>query len=227
MVGDASIIKYEDPVLARPDTAFDMTRGHDSLPQYVSLYAAAERRPADPALRVTGAGAAVSGTPRNNRRPNVGGDDNAAIIKAILPNREYVDEAGAWVQAITLQNPERGLLLLRLRDETRMNLDTYAEIYRDSFAFSRRKVEAARQELDGVRSLKTKLESQTSALKAQVRSLEADLTSIDRSNAYAKSIIDREHAETLRLAKEEQKALEAAISKSQKKLKEATPAIGS
>eukprot|EP00752_Nemacystus_decipiens_P016364 g14631.t3 len=48
-----------------------------------------------------------------------------------------------------------------------------------------------------------------------------------RSNAYAKSIIDREHAETLRLAKEEQKALEAAISKSQKKLKEATPAIGS
>lgn len=31
---------------------------------------------------------------------------------------------------ITLQCPERGLLLLRLRDETRMNLDTYAEIYR-------------------------------------------------------------------------------------------------
>lgn len=45
-----------------------------------------------------------------------------------------------------------------------------------------------------------------------------------RSNAYAKSIIDQEHAETLRLANEEQKALEAAISKSQKKLKEGNAA---
>ena len=33
-------------------------------------------------------------------------------------------------QQITLQSPERGLLLLRLRDEARMNLDTYAEICR-------------------------------------------------------------------------------------------------
>lgn len=90
MVGDSSIIKYEDPVLAKPDVAFDMTKGHDSLPQYVSLYASN-----------AGAGAAASGTPRNNRRPHGGGDDNAAILKAILPNKEYVDEAGAWVQAVS------------------------------------------------------------------------------------------------------------------------------
>lgn len=31
---------------------------------------------------------------------------------------------------ITLECPERGLLLLRLRDEARMNLETYTEIYR-------------------------------------------------------------------------------------------------
>lgn len=31
---------------------------------------------------------------------------------------------------ISLECPERGLLLLRLRDETRMNLETYAEIFR-------------------------------------------------------------------------------------------------
>lgn len=78
-----------------------MTRGHDSLPQYVSLYASNERRAADAALRVTGAGAAASGTPRNSRRPHGGGDDNTAILKAILPNKEYADEAGAWVQAVS------------------------------------------------------------------------------------------------------------------------------
>lgn len=41
-----------------------------------------------------------------------------------------------------------------------------------------------------------------------------------RSNTYTRSTTDHEHAETLRLAREEQKALEMAISKSQKKLKE-------
>lgn len=99
-MGDSSIIKYEDPVLARPDVAFDMTRGHDSLPQYVSLYASHERRLADTALRVTGAGAAASGTPRSNRRPQSGGDDTAAILKAVIPNKEYVDGTGGWVQAV-------------------------------------------------------------------------------------------------------------------------------
>lgn len=41
-------------------------------------------------------------------------------------------------------------------------------------------MEAARQELDGVRSLMTNLESKTITLRAQVRSLEADLASINR-----------------------------------------------
>lgn len=106
MVGDSSILKYEDPVLARPNAAFDMTMGHDSLPQYVSLYASNERRPVDSALRLTGTGAAASGTPRNNRRSHGGGDENAAILKALLPNKEYVDEAGSWVQAVRSQHLE-------------------------------------------------------------------------------------------------------------------------
>lgn len=51
-----------------------------------------------------------------------------------------------------------------------------------------------------------------------------------RSNAYAKSTTDQEHAEALELAKEEHKALEAAISKSRKNSKKlpspvATPGV--
>ncbi|CAM9697056.1 unnamed protein product [Hapterophycus canaliculatus] len=134
----------------------------------------------------------------------------------VCPVREQVfselfDEV---IREITLQCPERGLLLLRLRDETRMNLDTYAEIYRDSVAFSRRKVEGAQQELDGALSLLTELSCQTIDLQT--------------SNTFTRSTTDDEHAETLRLAKEEQKALEMVISKSHKKLKEvaATAATG-
>lgn len=96
---DFSILKYEDPVLARPGATFDMTKGHDSLPQYVSLYASNERQPVGAGLRLAGVGVAA-GIVRHKRRPHGDGDENI-ILKAILPNKEYVDEAGKWVQAVS------------------------------------------------------------------------------------------------------------------------------
>lgn len=101
MVDESSILKYEDPVLARPGATFDMTMGHDSLPQYVSLYASNERRPVEAGLRLAGIGAAAPGTMRSKRRPHGDGDENV-ILKAILPNKEYADEAGEWVQTVSI-----------------------------------------------------------------------------------------------------------------------------
>lgn len=102
---DFSILKYEDPVLARPDIAFDMRMGHDSLPQYISLYASDERRPDGATQRLAGVGAAALGSARNTiRRPRGGGDDITAVLKAILPNKEYADVAGEWVQTVSSDN---------------------------------------------------------------------------------------------------------------------------
>lgn len=96
----SSILKYEYPVLARPGATFDMTNGHDSLPQYVSLYASIERRPVEAGLRLAGVGAAVPGISRHKRRSHGDRDENV-VLKAILPNKEYVNEAGEWVQAVS------------------------------------------------------------------------------------------------------------------------------
>lgn len=49
----------------------------------------------------------------------------------------------------------------------------------------------------------------------------------NRRNAYAKATMDQEHSEALQVTKEEQKALETTITKSQKKLKEAAAAAAS
>lgn len=101
MLDDSSILKYEDPVLARPGATFDMTKGHDSLPQYISLYASNERRPVEAGLRlVAGVGATAPGIGRHKRRPHGDGDENI-ILKAILPNKEYTNEAGEWVQTVS------------------------------------------------------------------------------------------------------------------------------
>ncbi|CAM9644429.1 unnamed protein product, partial [Sphacelaria rigidula] len=150
--------------------------------------------------------------------------ETLAVLKAIIPNKEWRNEEGDWVQTvssaewsraeleslqanvddrlaslqarsgaictvreqvfselydevirqITLECPERGLLLLRLRDEARMNLETYTEIYRDSVAFSRRKAEGSKENLESARSKLAELSDQTASLQAQVRSLEAE-----------------------------------------------------
>lgn len=98
MIGESSILRYEDPVLARPAEA--LPRGHDSLPQYVSLYASSERRPIEGATRLTEGRPTAPGAARSKRRPRSSGDDNTAVLRAILPNKEYDDEAGKWVQAV-------------------------------------------------------------------------------------------------------------------------------
>lgn len=86
------ILKYEDPVLARPRAGFDMGMGHDSLPQYVSLYSSNEQKEAG--------GVVLRSKSRQYTR-----DDRTAILKAIIPNREWLDEAGEWVQTVSYAIP--------------------------------------------------------------------------------------------------------------------------
>lgn len=98
---DCSILKYEDPVLARPDVSYDMALGHDSLPQYVSLYATNERGPIETTLHHSAVGAAAVRSVRSRTRPPGGGGDITAVIKAMIPNKEFSNEAGEWVQTVS------------------------------------------------------------------------------------------------------------------------------
>lgn len=107
------ILKYEDPVLARPHPGFDMTMGHDALPQYLSLYASNDQqqpRAAAGRLVLGGGGGGRVGS-KAKRRP-YGGEDNSAVLKAIIPNKEWVDEAGEWVQTVGFV-PRFGAMILR------------------------------------------------------------------------------------------------------------------
>lgn len=73
--------------------------GHDSLPQYVSLYTSNDPQARAVAGRLVGGdGRGRIGT-KAKRRPH-GGEDKTAVLKAIIPNKEWVDEAGEWVQTV-------------------------------------------------------------------------------------------------------------------------------
>merc|ERR1719198_2316286 len=85
----------------------------------------------------------------------------------ICPVREdlYQQCFDELIRQVTLDGPERGLLLLRVRDEIRMTIDAYKILYESSVTFGVRK---QLQAGEGMGEMETKIEE----LEASKRSLE-------------------------------------------------------
>ena len=83
------------------------------------------------------------------------------------------------IRQVTVDCVERGVLLLRIRDELRMTREAYRTLYESSVAFAMRKAlesEAGKAEMDAVlekkRAYRAKLEQQVRELKAKCSLLE-------------------------------------------------------
>ena len=83
------------------------------------------------------------------------------------------------IRQVTLNEPERGLLLLRVRDEIKMTIAAYQTLYQSSVTFAMRKqlqaehgkadLERKIEELEGK---KTKLENKVIELKSKIEAIE-------------------------------------------------------
>lgn len=75
----------------------------------------------------------------------------------ICPVREelYSQTFNELIRQITIESPERGLLLLRVRDEVRMTIAAYQTLYASSITFGMRKTLQAEQ---GNQALEAKIE---------------------------------------------------------------------
>jgi len=83
------------------------------------------------------------------------------------------------IRQVTLNEPERGLLLLRVRDEIKMTIAAYQTLYQSSVTFAMRKqlqAEHGKAELerkiDELESKKTKLENKVIELKSKIEAIE-------------------------------------------------------
>lgn len=76
--------------------------------------------------------------------------------------------ADELIRQVTLDLPERGLLLLRIRDEARMTMDAYRTLYEGSTAFSMRKQLQAEEGVGDLEERVAELTEQRKALEAQV-----------------------------------------------------------
>merc|ERR1711968_326411 len=93
--------------------------------------------------------------------------DRQARETGICPVREdlYSQCFDELIRQVTLDGPERGLLLLRVRDEIRMTIDAYKTLYDSSVTFGVRKQLQAEQGM-------TELEQQIAVYEEQKKERE-------------------------------------------------------
>lgn len=105
------------------------------------------------------------------------------------------------IRQVTISCGERGLLLLRIRDEIRMTLAAYQTLYESSVAFGMRKSLQAEQGKADMEQKVTQLEQEKKDLEAQVIQLKAKCDEIEKREAERRTADERKHQEEIQFLK--------------------------
>jgi dynein light intermediate chain len=117
----------------------------------------------------------------------------------ICPVREelYAQTFDEVIRQVTVNCAERGLLLLRVRDEIRMSLAAYRTLYESSVAFGMRKALMAEQGKVDMQASIRKLEREKEDLERQVAELNTKCEAIERREADRRAADEKKHSEEI------------------------------
>lgn len=115
----------------------------------------------------------------------------------ICPVREelYAQAFDEIIRQVTVNCAERGLLLLRVRDEIRMTLAAYRTLYESSVAFGMRKALHAEQSKVDMQATIRNLEREKEELERQVAELNTKCETVERREAERRAADEKKHAE--------------------------------
>ena len=115
----------------------------------------------------------------------------------VCPIREelYAQAFDEIIRQVTVSCAERGLLLLRVRDEARMTIAAYKTLYESSVAFGMRKALHAEQGKLDMQSAIRGLEREKEELERQVVELHAKCEAIERREADRRAADEKKHQE--------------------------------
>lgn len=119
----------------------------------------------------------------------------------ICPIREelYAQAFDELIRQVTIICTERGLLLLRVRDEIRMTIQAYQTLYESSIAFGMRKALQAEQRKAKTESDIKTLDEDCTHLQADVVALEQEIKDLEVREKERVEKEDKEHSETMEL----------------------------
>ena len=131
----------------------------------------------------------------------------------ICPIREelYAQCFDELIRQVTINCAERGLLLLRVRDEIRMTIAAYQTLYESSIAFGMRKALMAEQKkADMEANIKT-LETETKDLERQVQELREKCDAIEKREADRRKADEAKHQEEVEFLKQNNEKLKSSL----------------
>jgi len=125
--------------------------------------------------------------------------ERKARESGICPVREelYAQCFDELIRHVTLDGPERGLLLMRTRDEIRMTIDAYKTLFTSSVTFGIKKQLRAEQGIPELEAAVLELETDKAALELEVFQIRSKLDIIEKREAERKNADDKRRKEEL------------------------------
>ncbi|XP_011864877.1 PREDICTED: axonemal dynein light intermediate polypeptide 1 [Vollenhovia emeryi] len=105
------------------------------------------------------------------------------------------------IRQVTVNCAERGLLLLRVRDEIKMTLAAYQTLYQSSIAFGMRKALQAEQGKENLISTVDELKLQKTELERTVAELRLKYDQSEKRSAELKEAEEKKHSEEVQFLK--------------------------
>uniref|UniRef100_K3WR16 Inner dynein arm light chain, axonemal n=1 Tax=Globisporangium ultimum (strain ATCC 200006 / CBS 805.95 / DAOM BR144) TaxID=431595 RepID=K3WR16_GLOUD len=129
----------------------------------------------------------------------------------ICPVREelYVQCFDELIRQITINCSERGLLLLRVRDEARMTIAAYQTLYESSIAFGMRKALMVEQKKMEAEQRIRQLDSDVKELTTQIDELHTRCDAVARREEEKKAIDEKKHVEEVEILRKANDQLKA------------------
>ncbi|NXX16353.1 IDLC protein, partial [Podargus strigoides] len=105
------------------------------------------------------------------------------------------------IREVTINCAERGLLLLRVRDEIQMTMAAYQTLYENSIAFGMRKALQAEQGKADMEKRIAELEEEKLELERQVNEQKAQCEAIEKRESEKRQIEEKKHTEEVQFLK--------------------------
>uniref|UniRef100_A0A8C0EJI1 Axonemal dynein light intermediate polypeptide 1 n=1 Tax=Bubo bubo TaxID=30461 RepID=A0A8C0EJI1_BUBBB len=115
------------------------------------------------------------------------------------------------IREVTINCAERGLLLLRVRDEIQMTIAAYQTLYESSVAFGMRKALQAEEGKSNMEKRIAELEEEKRELERQVSEQKAKCEAIEKRENERQQIQEKKHAEEVQFLKRTNQQLKAVI----------------
>ncbi|KAI8129033.1 putative inner dynein arm light chain, axonemal [Lucilia cuprina] len=115
------------------------------------------------------------------------------------------------IRQVTINCSERGLLLLRIRDEIAMSMEAYETLYCSSVAFGMRKALQAHEEKEMLRDLVKTLEADKEALEEIISDMKLKNEQAERRNAELRASEEKKYQEEIAFLKKTNTQLKAQL----------------